>query len=42
MTDYNEDTGVFTIREPVLFGLFQSKKNISEKDLTIIKINELK
>lgn len=42
MTDYNEDTGVFTIGDPILFGLFQSKKNISEKDLTINRINELK
>jgi hypothetical protein len=41
-TEYNEDTGLFTIREPFFFGLFHHKKNISEKDLSINKINELK
>jgi len=40
--EYDEDTGLFTSKEPYFFGLLQYKKIIYEKDLTINKINEMK
>lgn len=40
--EYDEDTGIFTIREKYLFGLWHYKKTVMEKDLNINQINIMK
>lgn len=42
-TSYNEDTGIFTIKNNSWLGIFNlTDTHISEKDISITKINELK